>query len=151
MNLHSQERLRKVYPLLADRVIDLIRNLAAQGHTVEVVQGLRTYAEQDMLYAQGRTRKGPKVTNAKGGQSYHNFGVAVDLCPFVNGQPAWELESVFDKIGEEAEKLGLEWGGRWPKFSDRPHVQLAKLPPLAICRNLYAQAGIEKVWQAIVI
>jgi len=151
MNQHSEERIQKLHPVFADRVRQLITDLQRGGLTVECVQGLRTYAEQDALYAQGRLRQGPIVTNAKGGQSYHNFAVAADLCPFVNGQPAWELNSAFNKIGLEAERLGLEWGGRWPRFPDRPHVQLAQVPPLIICRDLYKLGGLERVWQAVKI
>lgn len=149
MNQSSEARLAKVHPVLATKVRELITALGDTGLTVEVVQGLRTYEEQDMLFAQGRTRKGPKVTNAKGGQSNHNFGLAVDLCPFVNGQPAWELESAFDRIGAEAARLGLEWGGNWPKFPDRPHVQLANAPSLMICRKIYESGGLARLWERV--
>ena len=89
----------------------MIAALAAQGLTVEVVQGLRTFAEQDALFAQGRSKKGQIVTNAKGGQSNHNYGLAVDLCPFVNGKPQWNDNAGFLLIGAEAAKVGLQWGG----------------------------------------
>jgi peptidoglycan LD-endopeptidase CwlK len=89
MNTASQNRLKKVHPELARRAALLIQALADKGYTIEVVQGLRTFAEQDELYKQGRTKPGQVVTKAKGGQSNHNYGLAVDLCPFVNGKPQW--------------------------------------------------------------
>src|SRR5437660_3691972 len=111
MNTSSQTRLQKVHPELAKRVTELIQALQAQGMQVEVVQGLRTFEEQDELYAQGRSKPGQIVTRAKGGQSNHNYGIAVDLCPFVNGQPQWNDNHAFVRIGKEAENRGLEWGG----------------------------------------
>lgn len=146
MNERSQQRLNQVHPELARRVRVLCQRLAASGITVEVVQGLRSYAEQDKLFAQGRTKPGKIVTRARGGQSNHNFGLAVDLCPFENGKPNWEASpAIWQRIGNEAERLGLEWGGNW-KFVDMPHVQLSAMS-VAQCRNLYDQGGLPLVWQ----
>ena len=148
MNQASQNRLKKVHPELATRVTQLIEALATQGHTIEVVQGLRTFAEQDELYKQGRTKPGQVVTNAKGGQSNHNYGLAVDLCPFVNGKPLWNDNQTFVLIGSEAVKRGLEWGGSWKKLIDKPHVQL---PGLTVnqCLALFKKGGLEKVWASV--
>src|SRR6185369_5836350 len=107
----SKERLSKVHPLLAEKVKQLIESLEREGLNIQVVQGLRTFAEQDVLFAKGRTTPGPKVTNAKGGQSNHNFGLACDICPFVNGKPEWDDAEAFARIGKEAKALKLEWGG----------------------------------------
>jgi peptidoglycan LD-endopeptidase CwlK len=145
MNDASRNRLKKVHPELAKRVTALTRALARKGHTVEVVQGLRTFAEQDALYAQGRTKPGQIVTNAKGGQSNHNFGLAVDLCPFVGGRPQWNDNAGFIRIGAEAAKLKLEWGGDWKKFIDKPHVQLPGLTT-AQCLKHFKKGGLERVW-----
>ena len=148
MNQASEKRLGKVHPELAKRVTELIAALAAQGLTVEVIQGLRTFEEQDALYEQGRSKPGQVVTKAKGGQSNHNYGLAVDLCPFVGGQPQWNDNKGFVRIGAEAEKLGLEWGGDWQKFIDKPHVQL---PGLTVnqCFALYKENGLENVWKNV--
>jgi peptidoglycan LD-endopeptidase CwlK len=148
MNTASQNRLNKVHPELAKGVTRLIEALANQGHTVEVVQGLRTFAEQDELYKQGRTKPGQVVTKAKGGQSNHNYGLAVDLCPFVNGKPQWNDNAGFLLIGVEAAKLGLDWGGSWKKFIDKPHVQIPGLT-IAQCLALYNKGGLENVWAKV--
>lgn len=148
MNSTSNARLKKVHPLLADRVRLLAEALAKRGINIEVVQGVRTFAEQDKLYAQGRSTKGQRVTNAKGGQSNHNYGVAVDLAPTENGRIDWDDNRAFLTIGEEAKKLGLKWGGDWKKFVDKPHVELPS-PSIAVMRKLFDKGGVEAVWKKI--
>ncbi len=146
MNDASQKRLAKVHPELASRIQALIEGLAQQGLQIEVVQGLRTFAEQDALFAQGRTKPGPIVTRARGGQSNHNYGLAVDLVPFNNGQPNWNAPlSVWTTIGMAAHNLGLQWGGDWKKFVDKPHVQL---PGMSVpeCFALFKKGGLPAVW-----
>jgi len=146
MDTNSEKRLALVHPKLAQ----LVRQIAANvGFEIRAVQGLRTWAEQDMLYAQGRTRIGPKLTNARGGYSNHNFGLAVDLCPFKGGKPQWNDNAGFTQIGNTATRLGLEWGGGWARFPDRPHIQLRGIPTLAECRALYKQGGLVKVWSKV--
>jgi peptidoglycan L-alanyl-D-glutamate endopeptidase CwlK len=148
MNDASRKRLAQIHPALAARIQTLIDILTQHGLQIEVVQGLRTFAEQDILFAQGRTRPGPVVTRARGGQSNHNYGLAVDLVPFTNGQPNWNAPlGVWTTIGSEAEKLGLEWGGDWKKFVDKPHVQLPGLS-VAECLSLFRRAGnkLDLIW-----
>lgn len=86
-------------------------------------QTLRTIEEQNNLYAQGRTKPGEIVTNAKGGTSFHNYGVAFDFCPLTNGKMNWKDLSLFEKVGKIGIGLGLEWGGMWTDIIDRPHLQ----------------------------
>lgn len=145
MNSASLRRLEKVHPLLAQKVRNLDGTIIADHFTIEVVQGMRTIEEQHRLYAQGRTIPGPIVTRARGGYSNHNYGLAVDLCPFVNGRPAWDFRDGFIAIGKAAEVVGLAWGGDWVKFIDLPHVEL---PGLSIkrCLALYHQGGMKAVW-----
>ena len=97
-----------------------------------IVSTLRTFAEQDELYAQGRTKPGKRVTNAKGGQSLHNYGVAIDFALIIDGKTAsWEDLKDFDgdrkadwmEIVGVFEQAGWEWGGRWKSFTDKPHLQ----------------------------
>lgn len=142
MDTNSANRLEKVHPELKKRVTQLLANLAAKSMDVRVVQGLRTFAEQDALFA-----KRPKVTNARGGQSNHNYGLAVDLCPFKGGQPDWNDGKGFNTIGAEAKKLGLEWGGDW-KFVDKPHVQLRGMS-IKQCFACYQKNGLKDVWSTM--
>jgi peptidoglycan L-alanyl-D-glutamate endopeptidase CwlK len=149
MNNASQKRLTKVHPELARRIKEIVDTMAAQGHVIEVVQGLRTFAEQDALFAQGRSKPGQVVTNAKGGQSNHNYGLAVDLCPFVNNKPLWDAApKIWFAIGTEATQRGLEWGGNWKKFIDKPHVQLPGLT-VSQCLSIFKKKGLQGVWEAV--
>jgi peptidoglycan L-alanyl-D-glutamate endopeptidase CwlK len=99
---------------------------------------LRTFAEQDALYAQGRTTKGVKVTNAKGGQSWHNYGLAIDIVMLhdkddngTNETASWDNKIDFDGDGVADwlevvyvfKLYGWEWGGDWTSFKDTPHFQ----------------------------
>ena len=146
MKPSSEQRLQKIHPALASAVRAMIADLAAKGLIVEVVQGMRTFAEQDELYAKGRTRPGEIVTQARGGESNHNYGLAVDLCPFTNDKPDWNAPvSAWAAIGAAAEKHGLEWGGQWKKFIDKPHVQL---PAMTVkeCARCHADGGMDAVW-----
>jgi peptidoglycan L-alanyl-D-glutamate endopeptidase CwlK len=143
----SEKHLARVHPELAARIRLVIAAMAAAGLQVEMVQGLRTIAEQDHLFAQGRSRPGIIVTNARGGQSNHNYGLAGDLCAYAHGAPNWLApNSVWSMIGAEAEKVGLGWGGSWVKFIDRPHVEL---PGLTVkrCADLLHSGGLDAVWR----
>ena len=93
------------------------------GINLRVVQGLRTIQEQNDLYAQGRTRPGLIVTRARGGQSFHNFGLAIDVA-IVNPNGALNWNSVSPQVVEIARQEGFEWGGSWQGFPDRPHFQM---------------------------
>lgn len=95
--------------------------------TVRIISGTRTYAEQDVLFRKGRFgNPPPRVTNARGGQSNHNFGIAWDIGVFRSG--AYLLESPLyttaATVALAAGIIGLEWGGNWTGFKDRPHYQL---------------------------
>lgn len=146
----DQPRLAGVHPALADRAMAIIAAAAADGYTLRVSQGVRTFAEQDALYAQGRTVRGKRVTNARGGQSMHNYGLAVDFVFLVGGKVSWD-EALYTRIGAWADRAGgCEWGGRW-RFADKPHVQLADLPSTATLLTSYNNAGkgregIAAVW-----
>lgn len=95
--------------------------MAAIGHPIVVTDEYRTHAEQDALYAQGRTKPGKIVTQAKGGESLHNWRVAFDVA--FSTKNGISYTGPWDVLGEVAEALGLEWGGYWITFVDQPHFQ----------------------------
>lgn len=97
--------------------------MTPHGISIKIISGTRTYAEQDALYAQGRTAPGPKITNARGGFSNHNFGIAFDIGLF-QGSTYLEESKHYATLGPIGERLGLEWGGRWKSITDEPHYQL---------------------------
>jgi hypothetical protein len=148
MKASSEKRLSQLHPGFAAAVRAVIADLAARGMVIEIVQGLRTFEEQDALFAKGRTTPGPVVTQARGGESNHNFGLAVDLCPFTNDKPDWNAPmTVWAAIGAAAAARGLEWGGAWKKFLDKPHVQLPSMT-VKECASCYRAGGLEAVWSA---
>jgi peptidoglycan L-alanyl-D-glutamate endopeptidase CwlK len=101
----------------------LVQKAAANGIQIRVISGLRSYAEQDALYAQGRTKPGNKVTNARGGYSNHNFGIAFDVGVFEGTRYMGESPK-YKAVGVLGQELGLEWGGNWTSIVDQPHFQL---------------------------
>ena len=113
---------------LTPKTSELCRQFIAkckeQHIDVIITSTYRDAESQDSLYAQGRTKPGNKVTNAKSGQSYHNFRIAFDFCPIVNGKAQWNDTATFTKCGEIAESVGLEWAGRWLRFKELAHCQL---------------------------
>jgi len=102
----------------------LIGKAAAAGITIKVVSGLRTFDEQNEVYAQGRTKPGKIVTNARAGFSNHNFGIAFDIGVFEGGKYCEESPK-YKAVGALGTDLGLDWGGNWRStMLDDPHFQL---------------------------
>jgi peptidoglycan L-alanyl-D-glutamate endopeptidase CwlK len=119
----SEKVIAKLQPEVAPYARALVARASAVGIEAKVINGLRTYSEQDELFAQGRTKPGRRVTNAKGGESNHNFGIAFDVGVF--DDKAYLPESpAYDVLGAIGVELGLEWGGNWQGFVDKPHFQL---------------------------
>lgn len=145
--LDPQHKLDRVHPELANRVRRMAEALVRRGIPIRVTSGLRTFAEQDALYAQGRTRPGNVVTKARGGYSNHNYGLAVDVVPLANGRPNWNVpDKVWQAIGEEGKRARLSWGGDWKGFVDRPHFELPVGMSVQECLRIYRQGGLEAVW-----
>ncbi|MEK4520032.1 M15 family metallopeptidase [Paenibacillus sp. FSL H8-0122] len=134
VKLKSLPRLSGLHPVLVAATVALIERCYTRGVNIVITQGFRSKAEQDALYAQGRTKPGSIVTNAKGGTSNHNHGLAIDfglLLP--DGRTvSWDTLRDGDKdslpdwseVVEEAKKLGLSWGGDWRSFKDMPHFDM---------------------------
>jgi peptidoglycan L-alanyl-D-glutamate endopeptidase CwlK len=112
---------------------------------------LRTFAEQDKLYAQGRTEKGAKITNAKGGLSYHNYGLALDIVIIDGKSVSYDVKKDFDKDGKADwieivsifKQYGWEWGGDW-KFYDAPHFQKTYGHSIRELLDLYNKGKVDK-------
>lgn len=116
----TDKRISLLSQSIQSRVVAFINECEQSGFQLRITQGLRTIEEQNELYAQGRTKKGKIVTNAKGGYSYHNYGLAFDVVVMKEGKPVWERLNA--KIVEIAKKYNFEWGGDWKK-PDYPHFQ----------------------------
>lgn len=136
------QRIQLLHPKLRNEVEHIYRSQIVPALTGNAIcrfaYTLRTFAEQNALYAQGRTKlydaNGKRlgvVTKAKGGQSLHNYGLALDIVLIKNNRTAsWEDTVDFDKDGKADwmevvnifKSNGWEWGGNW-KFKDKPHFQ----------------------------
>ena len=116
-------RIEDLHPIVQPKCRLFIEHCADAGIDVLITSTLRTFAEQDALYAKGRTLPGPKVTAAKAGESFHNYGLAFDFAPIEHGKIDWNDLDLFRKCGEIGESCGLEWAGRWQRFREMAHLQ----------------------------
>lgn len=119
----SEKNIGSLLPEVQPMARALVQKAALNGIRIKVISGLRTYAAQNERYAQGRAKPGPKVTNARGGYSNHNFGIAFDVGVFEGSR--YLPDSVkYKAVGALGTDLGLEWGGNWRTIVDQPHFQL---------------------------
>lgn len=108
---------------VAERILAAAR---IRGLDLLVTCTLRTNAEQAELYARGRTKPGPKVTNCPPGKSAHNRGMALDVVPLIAGKPVWSASHPHWKaFGECVREAGGVWGGDFRSLKDLPHCELA--------------------------
>jgi peptidoglycan LD-endopeptidase CwlK len=126
VDARSETTIATLLPQVRPIARALVHKAAASGIRIKIISGLRTYTEQDALYAQGRTKPGKVVTNARGGYSNHNFGIAFDIGVFV-GNAYLPDGPQYKAVGALGMDLGLEWGGNWKNFTDQPHYQLRPL------------------------
>lgn len=135
-DVRTEENIRTLHIKAQAAARQFMAAVAGGPNVIKIISGNRTYAEQDKLYAKGRGlfSSEKKVTNAKGGESNHNFGVAWDIGIFENGGrymngdkpqdiPAYKA---IGKLVQDSETLNglLEWGGIWKTLPDPPHYQL---------------------------
>jgi len=123
VDARSERNIATLLPEVQPMARALVQKAAATGISIKVLSGLRTYAQQDALYAQGRTTPGRKVTNARAGYSNHNFGIAFDIGVF-SGSRYLPESPKYKAVGALGVDLGLEWGGNWTSIVDQPHFQL---------------------------
>ncbi len=115
--------LNDLHPAVAARCRDFVARCRAAGIDVLITSTYRDAASQAALYAQGRTTPGNIVTYARAGESWHNWRVAFDFVPLVNGKAQWQDTALFTRCGVLAEAAGLEWAGRWRRFRELAHCQ----------------------------
>lgn len=123
----NSRNLSDLLPIVRVKVQQFIDKCHEAGIDLLITSSFRDMESQAALYAQGRTAPGKVVTNAKPGQSFHNFRCAVDVVPLVNGKPVWgttgEDGKLWDKVGAIGEACGLEWAKRWKSFPELAHFQ----------------------------
>ena len=150
----SAQRLSALHPVVKARATAFLALCQQSGLNVMVTQGLRTSEEQDALYAKGRTAppigRKHRVTMAKGGQSFHNFGLAFDFVVLdAVGKAEWSTAHPgWGAAGALGKSVGLEWGGDWTGFKDWPHFQYTGGLSLVQCRALFPE-GLDALWQRV--
>ena len=123
----------ELHPIVAEKVGILLEETAEREITILITDDYRSFEEQDKIYDKGRRTPGKVVTHSEGGESYHNFGLAVDFAlQLENGNVIWDTE--YDgngngqpdwfEVAEIAKELGFQWGGDWHGFKDYPHLQM---------------------------
>lgn len=171
----SRDRMVGVHPILQAWTLKIVEVAAYHGLYFAVHMGLRTWELQDALYSQGREQLdvvnarrslaglGPItldenkkiVTNAQGGSSWHNYGLAVDLVEDGDPQKAgvqwsWSKNINYLALGKVVQTTKLEWGGLWKSIKDYPHIQMTCGLSLAIARDRYLRSrDIKRVWAEV--
>ena len=154
METISEQRLALGWPALAVKVCaahDAM--MAATGNGFRVAECVRSYAQSEIDYEQGRNgHPGKIITNAGPGFSWHNFGMAVDCYPFLQGDAGaldWNADDPeFKSMVSFMKGQGLVWGGDWHSIKDYPHFQPADIPvtPTEEDRAAFASGGMKAVW-----
>lgn len=124
---------KDLHPLVKKNTQELLKRTQEKGIEIAITEGFRSKQSQDTLYAQGRQASGNIVTKARGGESYHNYGLAIDFAlKDTSGNIIWDMEYDGNHNGESdwmevvaiAKDLGFTWGGDWVGFQDNPHLQM---------------------------
>lgn len=125
--MFNSRKIEDLHPAVAAMALNMLLECKKSGIELIITSTFRDRESQEALYAQGRTFPGPIVTNARGGESYHNYRLAFDVVPIKNGKPVWTTLGdgieLWKKVGEAGESVGLDWGGRFKKIKDFSHFQ----------------------------
>lgn len=125
--------ITELHPVVFTKQNELISEAGKAGITILITDGFRSNEDQDAIYAKGRTTEGKIVTQVQGGQSYHNYGLAIDFALRTKkGEVVWDMKYDGNKNGQAdwmevvaiAKRLGFTWGGDWKNFPDYPHLQI---------------------------
>ena len=128
MDKITLDRIKLAHPKFRDELAEQykeINSLLPKGVRLRFAYVYRSTAEQDALFKQR-----PKVTNAKGGQSIHNYGLAFDIVLLYDKDgnetfetASWEQNKYWMQVVNYFKSKGWQWGGDWSKFKDAPHFQ----------------------------
>ncbi|MBI4087077.1 M15 family metallopeptidase [Candidatus Kaiserbacteria bacterium] len=109
--------LELLYPPFALAILTLFVRARSEGLPVTIYETYRSQERQLQLFNQGATKL------KKNGM--HHFGIAADIVFLTqSGNPSWAETNNWARIGAIGGALGLEWGGLWSGFVDKPHFQL---------------------------
>jgi hypothetical protein len=137
----SEKNIATLVPNAQAQARAFLQAVLDAGILARIIDGSRTFSQQDALFAKGRTKPGPKVTNARGGFSNHNFGIAWDIGIFSASGKYLDESPLYKKAGKIGRDLGLEWGGDWSGLVDEPHFQCKSSKSIAQMRAIVLANG----------
>lgn len=152
----SEEKIKALHPLARDKARGFINAVEQKlGIKLRVVDGYRPFARQQDYYNQPTDgidndndgqidEPDEKITNARPGYSYHNFGLAFDVVPIIGGKATYNLApGVWERIAAVAKRFGFIWGGSFKSIVDKPHFEMHVGKDLAQLRELYAARKVD--------
>ena len=143
----SQQR-NNSYDLLCPRIVeplsDALVTLAMRGTVVQVFEGFRSPERQRVLYEQGRTAPGKIVTQSRPWQSFHQYGLAIDLV-FKDKNNKWSWDGDYKTVAQVMQDRGFEWLGE----ADMPHFQMRGKYTAMEAFNITRSYGVQALWNAI--
>lgn len=135
----------ELHPALSLRIEAVLKQARAEGLNVFLFEGHRSIQKQNRLFNSGRG-----VTRARGGSSFHNYGLAADIVFYdQQGKPSWSPRHNWKRLGEIGKAMGLGWGGDFRRIKDMAHFEYH--PDLAISDviKIYKKDGLKGVWDAV--
>ena len=141
-----ERRVDILLPEFKARLERGLKKAQKAGHKIAIFETWRGPVRQDELYAQGRTTRGPKVTNARAWESYHQYGVASDLAGFVDGQWTWDPKLINFK---DAMNYFLAEGLETLETFEQLHCQMTAGLKIADARMTHTRLGLLGVWAEI--
>lgn len=156
------QRIPLLHPKVREEAMEIYDEICSRltgNTTVRFTHTLRTFAEQDALFAQGRTKAGKIITRARGGQSYHNFGLAIDFCLLIDKNNDWIYEEASWDNVKDSDKDGVAdwmevvvvfkmygwtWGGDFKTFKDGPHFEKTFDYTTPQLRKLFIDKKVDK-------
>lgn len=122
-----------MHPVVAEKSRELVAAASEIGIDIVITDSFRSFDEQNSLHRQGRNTEGSIVTYAEGGESYHNYGLAIDFAlKLDDGSVVWDIDlddndngrSDWFEVADIGKDLGFDWGGDWNSFKDYPHLEM---------------------------
>ena len=150
----SEEKIKTMHPAVRAKVRAAVNAVEKElGIKLRVVEGMRSFQRSTDLFNQPFDKKDndgdglvdeadEKVSNAKAGESLHNYGLAWDAVPIVNGKAAYKT-APWDKIAAVIKRYGWAWGGDFKGFKDKPHFEMRFGKTLKNLQHLYATKNVD--------
>jgi hypothetical protein len=147
------QSLECLAPKFRVRVVSMLSDLSIRGFDPIIAESCRSDERQAWLFGFGREwddGRGVVTQAPTGAHSWHRYGLAVDVISLRHG---WDAPSSFwNALGSSALRHSLAWGGYWPRFADRPHVQFGppmRQAPSSRAVELAADGGLVAVWKEV--